>query len=710
MELIDDLAAALIAATQSPGAPHIGSSLRRLLAAIGLLPESFRPNVQPALDELRPTTSALAESVRAGRLDASVHRDLTTLERRLSAMLEHLTEADPGVLGSSPVTVDYAKVDVIEVVREVCDRFAPLAEEEGVELRVQGPPALHLEAERSKLELALTNLLFNALKRTTRGGWVLCEVRKDRAFDEVVIAVEDDGRRIPRALHSIVFDRARVVEHNVSSDIGPWRLALGLSRDAIALQGGTLDFTLRGSNRFEIRVPRLAPRGATVSHDTPGQAPGVAKAVSVARTELRDEADLGACPIADDDRPRALVIAHDRSLNRVLARSLEPDFATASAFDGDVGTELALGLRPDVVVVDLDLPGGGGETVAMSLRGLEPVHALILALIEDRNSTQVLRLLDAGIHDFVAKPILLAETRGRARRLLATKRTQDVLGETIGQRDTDLIALAEEVAETHHSLAQKNAELEVARERAERASEMKSRFLRIMSHELKTPLTAVKLQVNVLERDESVVRTDSLERGLQRIERSTNRLVHLVDTTLAWARVEDGRCRPEVEDIDLAACVRDSVAVLEGPAEARGIRFEAVVRGEEPIELSTDRRLVRIVMLNLLDYVLLASVEGTIRIRIGRCETGGRVTVHDVAPALTDEQREELLDPLAGGRSWHHRSGAGSGLGLHAVSSIAHAIGGTIRLGSTPDQHNSFVFELPNLRVGANPLARTARL
>ncbi|MCX4246837.1 ATP-binding response regulator [Paraliomyxa miuraensis] len=700
------LVGALCGEILAPQVGQIGWFIQRLIARIRGLDEAERNDLIRASLGVQPTIDALLQAAATSRrLDASEVRDLTTVHRRLSTILAHLGSRPGGErLDAEALHVGYARVDLVDVVGRACACFERLAVDRRLAYQVSLPGELIVEVDVDKTELAIGNALFNAFKYAPEGGVVRCVMSVDELLQDVVISIEDSGPGVHPAQLDAIFDRSRVVERNVAIRVGKVRLALGTSRDLIALQGGILDAvpTSTGHALFEIRLPRWAPRAAPVSVDPPKLAAWMPEAVALAEAELRAEAELDARPVADDGRPVVLVIEGSRALNRALVGCLGPDCATVSAFHGRAGVELASDLRPDLVIVDLRLPELGGEQVIEILREREELQMPILALTSSRDEPQVLRLLEAGVDDIMVKPVLLAELRARARRLLMAKRTHDVLSEAIGQRDTDLIALANQVADTHHSLERAYADLEAARERAERMNETKSNFLRIMSHELKTPVTAMKLQLRVLESDPGVLRTPSLDRGLERIDRSVRRLVDLVDTMLEWARVEDGRYQAEIEPFDPAELADEVAARLESHARVRGTELVVDDVRERPVDSVSDRRLVRLVLLNLVERAISVSNEARVEIRVAASGLGHRIHIRDAGPPLSEEQRAEVFDPVGRTRDFHRLSGAGSGIGVYAIRDIARAVGGELRWEDADGTGNDFVFEVPSRLEGGS--------
>jgi len=699
------LVAALCGEVLAPQVGRIGWLLQRLIARIEALDGDARAELTHATVGLGPTVSALLEAVDANqRLDASEVRDLITMHRRLTTILAHVgPRSGADRLDAETLHLTYTRGDIVPVLAHACGCFEALATERRIAYEVSLPSELVAELDVSKTELALGNALFNAFKYAPEGGAVRCTVTLDELLQDIVIGVEDSGPCVHPAQLDSIFDHGRVAERSVAIQLGTIRLSLGLSRDVVALHGGILDTVPTPSGRalFEIRLPRWAPRGTPIASEASRLAEWLPEAAALAASELRAEAELDGRPVAADGRPVVLVIEGSRSLNRALVGCFEPECATTSAFHGESGLELASSLRPDLVVIDLDLPELGGEAVIRALRERVGLDAPILAIAGSRNEPQILRLLGAGVNDIMSKPVVLAELWARARRLLVAKRTQDVLSATIGQRDTDLIALASEVAEAHRSLERAYAELEVARVRAERLNEVKSNFLRIMSHELKTPVTAMKLQLRVLESDPEVHHNAALDHGLERISRSTRRLLDLVDTMLEWARVEDGRYHPEIEPFDLADLVEEVVTRLEGQARIHRTEIDVEHPPADLREVVNDRRLARLVVINLVERAIMVSPEMQIGIRMVESASGHRVHIRDAAPPMNEEQRAEVVDPIRWTRDFHRLSGTGSGIGVHAIRDIARAVGGEIQWGDAGGLGNELVFQLPSHPSGS---------
>jgi signal transduction histidine kinase len=259
-----------------------------------------------------------------------------------------------------------------------------------------------------------------------------------------------------------------------------------------------------------------------------------------------------------------------------------------------------------------------------------------------------------------------------------------------------LIDLAGTVARQQRELQGALGQVQAARAFAESASQVKSNFLRMMSHELKTPLTAMLLQLELLARDPELEHNERLRQGHARIWRGSRRLLHLIDTMLEWARVESGRTRLYPERFDLVAIVDDVVRELATQAQQKHLAVEVRVAGGLQREIVSDRRLLTLVLLNLLGRALQLTPAGTVELRVD--QNGGlrRIAINDGSPhrpapdALAFEPSQPALPP-----------DAGAGLGMHVVRDIARALGAELSF-EEKDAGHVVTLALPSLELGVS--------
>lgn len=223
-------------------------------------------------------------------------------------------------------------------------------------------------------------------------------------------------------------------------------------------------------------------------------------------------------------------------------------------------------------------------------------------------------------------------------------------------------------------------------ERLEHLEAARTRFISEISHDLRTPLTAIKgLLVNLIDDGSEPNERASLEIA----ERETDRLIRLVNQLLDLARWQGGRLELNRRPVDVGAIARDAVALSEGRARHRQITLSADVPPNLPT-ISADPDRVQRVILNLLDNGIKFTPSGgqvmlTVRQRADEIE----ISVQDTGRGLTDEEQERAFEP------YYRGQGGGAGLGLTIARAIVEAHGGQMGIENSQGQGCLAWFTLP---------------
>jgi signal transduction histidine kinase len=224
----------------------------------------------------------------------------------------------------------------------------------------------------------------------------------------------------------------------------------------------------------------------------------------------------------------------------------------------------------------------------------------------------------------------------------------------------------------------------------------KEDFVAAVSHELKTPLTGIRMYAEML-REGWAIDAAAAERQAQRILDESDRLAALVNQVLDLAALERGVLRANVVRGDLAAAVRAAAESLQPRARDAGVALAvAVPEGFPPAPL--DERLVRPLVLNLVDNAIKHGGRGEPR----RAEVllaleGGRAVlrVADRGPGLPPEVLEHLFEPFRRGEGELTRTTTGVGIGLALVKRYADALGAEVSVRSAPGEGTSFTVRFP---------------
>jgi signal transduction histidine kinase len=224
---------------------------------------------------------------------------------------------------------------------------------------------------------------------------------------------------------------------------------------------------------------------------------------------------------------------------------------------------------------------------------------------------------------------------------------------------------------------------------------LKSEFLTVVSHELQTPLTAIKGALELVMDDDTGQLSRVQRRFLETIERNSTRLVGLVGDLLDLSRLEAGRVELEPQPLDTSSLVRGALSAVANLFEARGTLVRMDVPASVPPILG-DRRRVEQILTNLLANAAKYTPAGG-EVEVAAHSENGHVwlSVADNGPGVPESEREIVFDKFYRGRDAQVRGEAGSGLGLAIVKSLVDLHGGSVRIEEGVPRGARFVVELP---------------
>jgi signal transduction histidine kinase len=280
--------------------------------------------------------------------------------------------------------------------------------------------------------------------------------------------------------------------------------------------------------------------------------------------------------------------------------------------------------------------------------------------------------------------------------LVMMKRARDLLQQEMASQLQDLEALAGEVTSRKRELQASLETLRVALEHAERANQVKSSFLRLVSHELRTPLTSLQLQLQRLQRDGAALAPPQRE-TVDRMARSSARLLDLIESLLEYARIETGQLTIHREAFDLTALAAEVVEEILPQAQQKQLGLRLLPAPKLP-PLESDRRLVRLILVNLVSNAIKFTAEGHVEVAV-TCEDGAyRLAVTDTGPGIPPEQQALIFEPFEHLEPVPRKHTPGVGLGLALVKEMAGALGGSITLRSEAGSGSTFTVSLPAAR------------
>lgn len=237
---------------------------------------------------------------------------------------------------------------------------------------------------------------------------------------------------------------------------------------------------------------------------------------------------------------------------------------------------------------------------------------------------------------------------------------------------------------------------EAAEGEALAASRAKSDFLARMSHELRTPLAAIIGYGELLSDEITGPINDEQKRQLGRIRSSANHLLSIIDEILTLARVEAGKEKVEIRDVDISELM-DSVSSMAEPlASAKGLSFKMEI--EPPgLSMKTDAVKLRQVLLNLLSNAVKYTDAGEIRVRSEAHDGVVNFLVSDTGVGIGEEHLEKIFEPFWQVEHTTTRRSGGTGLGLAVTRQFVDLLSGKIQVSSELGRGSVFKVSIPRM-------------
>ena len=402
---------------------------------------------------------------------------------------------------------------------------------------------------------------------------------------------------------------------------------------------------------------------------------------------------------------RVLVVDDDLALLQALPRALclRMDGITvdtsSSAHDA---LDLIAKNEYDAIVSDIKMPEMDGIALLAEIRARRPDTPTLLITGHGERNLAV-GALRGGAYDFIQKPIDRDYFVASLKRAIDARR----LRRQIQAQQSELARHAQELEATiqertrelREAIALKDQLLlseQESRKLAEEAVRVREQFLSIASHELKTPLTTLKVTLQLLDRQfrQPEPELARVETYLSRLWKQFDRLEILIEELLDASRIQQGRLELRQEVVDLVSLVEQVLDRFDCAAErkpAPQISLEAaptIIGAWDPSRLDQ-------VVTNLISNALKYSPEGSeVRVSLQQSNSHAVLVVSDQGIGIAPDDRKRLFQPFV--RSDVARSSVGgSGLGLYITARIVEQHGGDIRVQSEPGNGSTFTVLLP---------------
>jgi signal transduction histidine kinase len=261
------------------------------------------------------------------------------------------------------------------------------------------------------------------------------------------------------------------------------------------------------------------------------------------------------------------------------------------------------------------------------------------------------------------------------------------------QQVEEALATSSELEETNEQLKELSVDAELARDEAQQANRAKSDFLAVMSHELRTPLNAIGGYTEIMQLGIYGPVTERQKEALDRITRSQQMLLSLINDVLNFAKLDAGQVQYRMTEVSLHEALAQVESLVAPQLEGKGqaYRFDC----QSALVVRADRDKLQQIALNLLSNAIKFTPEGgTIMLS---CRADGEfagVEVSDTGIGIAAERLDSVFDPFVQVDRALNRPHDGVGLGLAISRDLAVGMGGTLTARSTPDVGSVFTLKL----------------
>lgn len=352
-----------------------------------------------------------------------------------------------------------------------------------------------------------------------------------------------------------------------------------------------------------------------------------------------------------------ILVVDDSTDNLFLVQSIleEEGYHVSLAEEGKTALELIDESPPDLVLLDVMMPGMDGFEVTRRIRNNEKLAFIPILLITAYDQPSVVKGLDSGADDFIRKPVEVDELLARVRSLLRLK----------------------------HSVDERDA---IARQRED--------FVSRLTHDLRTPLVAADRMLQLFQQGALGEMPPTMSEAVATMIRSNQNLLDMVNTLLEVYRYEAGRKALNFTDVDLQDLLKEVIAELSPLAQEKDLAIRSSFV-PETIIVEGDRLELHRVFTNLIGNAIKFTDAGSVSINL-QVETQDLqacavVEVEDTGSGISEEDQKHLFMRFRQGK--HKRSG--SGLGLHLSRRIVTTHKGTIEVQSALGEGTKFTVRLP---------------
>ncbi len=362
-----------------------------------------------------------------------------------------------------------------------------------------------------------------------------------------------------------------------------------------------------------------------------------------------------------------ILIVDDVEQNVAIASQIlrTSGYGIMAAFSGETALRMLEKRVPDLILLDIMMPGMDGFEVCMKLKQNEKLKSIPVIFLSALSDTEVkVKAFDSGGVDYISKPFHEAEVLARVAVHLKIAHLEKIKTDHIQQ------------------LTELNSE--------------KDRLMQIVSHDLRSPVGGIKGLAQILFEGEEAQMPEMVREFAGIIVQTTDTLLNLVNDLLDIAKLESGKFRLNLTEFDIVKTIKNTVRLQEKVAEKKGLSL-VVDTYDITLKVTADEPKTIQMLNNLISNAIkFTPKDGTVKLSLLlKNDTTFVVKVSDTGVGIPTNHLPNIFEKFGK----HQRNGTsgekGTGLGMPIVKRFVELFGGTIDVLSTVGVGTTFTIEIP---------------